>query len=238
MKTTPVVLKVALAVIMLAARVTGANSQAPQPGPLSPPSVLPLTGEDAKREAQRVRPLWGAAEAGLQLGIAIPTHTPRFKVGQRVPLELFVRNASAREVAFAYQLAIWPFDTLLNVPEVRNKQGKLLHVPAFGLGGLPAIRKEALAPGAVLVFRHPGLLLGRPGEREPSPSHPDTVLVDAAPGRYRLRHSVRLDVGSDVQAGNGFRGVQRLSSDEVSFEISPAPKDGGSPANASDPGGM
>jgi len=119
---------------------------------------------------------WGATYDGLQAGVRITGSKRRFRPGERVPLECYLRNASDHDIAFTYTARVY-LDERPEVHDLANPEA-LHKVAGVFLTGLDAALSLQLKPGECVVFPHMGLGLG--GNQCP-------YLEESKPGCYTVR---------------------------------------------------
>ena len=169
---------------------------------------LYLRGQDALDRIEKVKPAWSEAQNGVEFGIALIEDKKQFRSGQRVPLEMFVRNAGKEAVNVSLTA-----DFLANVPEVKNAAGEEIPVEQIILFGLVPVYRETLKPGEAFGFSHVGLGLGT----NPTKSIWQPFVAEPKAGKYTLRHTQDIVV---APAGEGKPG-QRLifTAGVVEFEV-------------------
>ncbi|HZL88670.1 MAG TPA: M56 family metallopeptidase, partial [Pirellulaceae bacterium] len=173
-----------------------------------PKEKLYVRGQDALDRIDKVKPVWSEAQHGVEFGVALIGGKNKFRSGERVPLEMFVRNVGKKEVKVSLTA-----DFLWNVPEVKNAAGEVIAVERILLFGLVPVYRETLKPGEAFGFGHVGLGLG------PSPTkkfwYP--FWAEPKPGKYTLRHTQDIEVAA-VDDG---KPAQRLlfTSGAVEFEV-------------------
>jgi|GEM_PF-2756420 beta-lactamase regulating signal transducer with metallopeptidase domain len=115
-----------------------------------------LHGKDALQRIVDLKPIFGAEQGGLTLGLAYATPQRVFRLGDRMPVELFLMNVSDRVVRTKY-IINFVFDT----PEVVNSKGERMSVPRLEtyVGKRPH-NKLGLGPGEAYVIQTSGLGLG------------------------------------------------------------------------------
>jgi hypothetical protein len=153
-----------------------AHPQVPSSGIVPP--VTPNIYNEAKAAVNLKDVQWGAAYDGLQAGVRISGAKRRFRPGDRVPLECYLRNASDHDIAFTYTARYYMDER----PEVRDLTDPNVPRKVAGvfLTGLDAALSVQLKAGECVVFPHPGLGLG--GKQYP-------YLEDPMPGCYTVRQA-------------------------------------------------
>ena len=111
----------------------------------------PVTPEDVAR----LKPVFGEAKRGIQLGLAVASARTSFPVGDRILLWLFFRNIGDKELTFNTHL-----DFIAYPPSVKNEQGESVVVSrVYHFMDMPTT-KLTLKPGEVWCIKTPGLALG------------------------------------------------------------------------------
>ncbi len=168
-----------------------------------------LAGEETMWRVTRFKPVWGPARDGVQVGIAITTDHRKFRSGERVLLEIYVRNVGEKTLGIKYS-----FYAPEEPPAVHDADGKRLRIDPVFLGGTIPLYRHTLKPNEVVAVHHQGLGLGD----NPTPGkfwHP--FAKDPVPGSYRLAQSVWIDVTQIDGVDGGPR--LNLTSGEVALEI-------------------
>lgn len=180
--------------------------------PAAAPRKDPLQGKEAAERVKQFPPLFSKPQDGLEIGIAIASDHKTFHLGERVPLELVIRNVSPKSLVVQHSL--YPPET---PPTVIGKDGKPIAIEEIILLGSNRRYRDILKPNEAAVYRHMGLGLGE----KPNPPgtfwHPLLKNADAVPGKYRLSQQLHISVREEGRddGGTGFRAV----TGEVEFEI-------------------
>ena len=172
-------------------------------------------GEVAAELADKWTPAWGDARHGLQYGVAFTTPTNTFRVGERVRMAAFFRNASDKPL----QLDVRP-DMFGNLPQVTSAEGNPIDLTNRLLLGGIAHYRDTLQPSEVFGPLYLNFGLGenpRPGKQNWAPFWKTPEL-----GMYRLQHQVPFDISApgvqtdtdDSQWTNG-----KLTSGVANFEV-------------------
>ena len=185
-------LLVVLAVVFVSG-LAAAEKPAEKPAEAAPataaPQKNPLLGKDAAERVKQFPPSFSKAENGVEIGIVIASDRKAFHEGERVPLELVIRNASQKTLVVQHSL--YPPET---PPTVIDAGGKQLSIEEIHLLGANRRYKDTLKPNEVAVYRHLGLRLGE----KPNPPgtfwHPHLKNADAVVGKYRLSQELHLTV--------------------------------------------
>ena len=142
--------------------------------------------------------------SGLQVGISRLGDKDKFQVGQRVPLEFYIRNASDKTLSVLFPLE---FYIAGRIAYRLRRQG--IHRGSELCGDFGEQRqffRETLSPGAVLVCRHVGLGIG--GEKP---------CIDPTVGHYSLeqRETICLMGLND----NTLWSTLALTTGRINFEV-------------------
>jgi len=141
-----------------------------------------LRGPAALQRAAVCDVAWGEVSDSLQVGISLRGAAPRIRNGERLPLEIYFRNAGSETVTRDFS-----FDFIANVPTLVDESGTAIAIEAVLLRGSVPLYKETLRPGDVFVYPHLGLGIGKnptPGENW----NPHTPELEA--GKYRLSQTI------------------------------------------------
>lgn len=145
-------------------------------------------GQEAEKFIDKWKPVWGEPRHGIRYGIAMTTPQRQFRVGERVPLVVFFRNASDKPL----KIDTRP-DFLGNTPKVVDANGAAVGFEKIPLlGGNTAHYVETLEPGEAVGPLYLNFGLGenpRPGQQNWTPFWKSPVT-----GKYRLTHSVPINV--------------------------------------------
>ncbi|MCC2669204.1 MAG: hypothetical protein K0Q72_1675 [Armatimonadetes bacterium] len=115
--------------------------------------------------------------AGLSITARLAGEQRQYAVGQRVPLELVVRNTTVQPVRFRYLGGWWWAGPSIEV----TRDGKRQPVRETELLGTVPIMSKEVKPGATVELPYVGLWLGQGGKGHES----EPTLVDPAPGKYQ-----------------------------------------------------
>ena len=190
--------------------VTTPNQPAEKPENSRPKEKRYFRGQSALDRIDEVDPAWSETQEGVQLGVALLGDKTQFGAGERVPLELFVRNVGIEGVDITLSA-----EFLGNVPEVKNAAGEAIQIERILLTGSVALYRELLKPGEAFGFRHLGVGLGpnpAPGKQN---WHP--YVAEPQPGKYTLRHTHEIEVDPESGLVPGKR--VKFTSGAVAFEI-------------------
>ncbi|MFN0019316.1 MAG: M56 family metallopeptidase [Pirellulaceae bacterium] len=151
-----------------------------------PKEVFYFRGKEARERIESVKPAWSESQNGIEFGVARIGDKREFRSGERVPLEMFIRNTGDKAVKVEFAT-----DFLWNAPEVKNERGESMKVEKVFATGTVALYRETLQPGEAFGFRRLGLGLGpNPTPKENWTPH----WAEPKPGKYKLRHTHRIDV--------------------------------------------
>jgi beta-lactamase regulating signal transducer with metallopeptidase domain len=167
-------------------------------------------GKKAAEFVDQMKPIWGEATLGIQYGIALAKPQHQFRIGERVPLVVFFRNARDRPL----KIDMRP-DFFGNTPKVVNTKGMLVEFENVALLGSIPHYVENLEPGEAVGPFYLNFGLGenpRPGKQHWHPYY-RTPLA----GQYKLTHSVSIDV-VDADGGNQSQRAQ-ITSGQIELEI-------------------
>lgn len=166
-------------------------------------------GQDALDRIDQFKPAWGELRSGVQMGLARLGETDKFRAGQRVPLEFYLRNAGKQTAKIRFHVEFYS-----DVPTVRDADGKEVKVALIHLLGARALFTETLKPGEAVAWPHWGLGIGadRPAGYS-SIWHP--FVVNPLAGTYTVSQDLdsRIEVEGSSMTGGG------LKSGTVKFEI-------------------
>jgi beta-lactamase regulating signal transducer with metallopeptidase domain len=168
-------------------------------------------GKVAAEHIEKFKPIWSEAKLGIEYGIALTKPQREFRIGERVPLVVFFRNASDKPLKIDTQP-----DGYSNTPRLVDPKGatiKLDNVPL--LGHIPHYYDE-LEPGEALGPFYLSFGLGE--NPAPGKQHWHPFLKAPDVGRYQLTHSVALNV-SGTGTGEKKQRVA-ITSKQIEFEIS------------------
>ena len=166
-------------------------------------TLLTRRGQAALDRAKQLNPTWGEAKEGLQVGLARLGDKSRFRPGERVPLEICIRNVGQQPVTARFTAEFYS-----NVPTVRDPSGKDVSIEPLDLRGARALYREFLKPGEMVVYPHWGLGIGTtpPVDRKEI-WHP--FVADPVAGTYSVAQNLDLAVTPE---GFDARQRARLSS--------------------------
>lgn len=166
-------------------------------------------GQDALDRIEQFKPAWGELRSGIQMGLARLGETDKFRPGQRIPLEFYLRNVGKQTAKVRFHVEFYS-----EVPTVRDADGKEVKVELVHLLGARARFTETLKPGEAVAWPHWGLGIGadRPAGYS-SIWHP--YIGNPAAGTYTVSQDLdsHIEVEGSSEAGGG------LTSGRVKFEI-------------------
>lgn len=131
-----------------------------------------LEGDAARQQMERLKPVFGEAKRGIQLGLAVGSLERTFPQGGRIPLWLFYRNRGDKELTFHISQ-----DFMNDPPTVTDAIGKRVQVNFVMHWMFIAPLKITLQPGEVWCIATPGLYL-----RDRMPS------IKPVAGKYKLTY--------------------------------------------------
>lgn len=171
-------------------------------------------GDMAAKFIDEYKPTWGETKLGIQYGIAFTKPQSSFKVGERVPLVVFFRNASDQPL----KVDTSP-DYFGNTPKILNDKGEEVALENVPLLGHISHYVEHLAPGEAVGPFYLNFGLGenpRPGKQHWHPYY-KTPLA----GKYRLTHVVDAMIGGQKEGQNegDLLTPEQLTSGQLEFEI-------------------
>ena len=169
------------------------------------------------QQLEQLKPVYGKAKRGIQLGLAINTHSRSFAEGERLPLMLVYRNMGQEELTFHI-----PQDHWNDPPTVIDQNGKHVQVTFVMHWMNISPLKITLKPGEAWCGMTPGLYLG---ERMPN--------IKPVAGKYRLTHlqgisdwqyEQRLETKGSAagQIVNSPKWFEQLDTGAIEFEIAPS----------------
>ena len=211
--------KTGLAVWQLSGSAVDAEP-ADEPVPASSNLMVPEVGHYYGRKAAALidilKPAWGDERLGIQYGVALNSPQRQFRVGQRVPLAVFFRNAGDKPLKVdARPDFFWG-----NIPKVVNAKGVAVEIEKVALLGTFPHYRSKLQPGEALGPLHFSVGLGenpRPGKQNWHPYCRTPVA-----GKCRLTHSLSVKVGgpdaSRDATSDDWKGGE-LTSGMIEFEI-------------------
>lgn len=114
-----------------------------------------ISGPAAKEQLDLLKPVFGEAKRGIQLGLAVGSLERTFAADDRIPLWLFYRNRGDKELTFHLS-----HDFMNDPPTVTDANGKRVQVNFVMHWMFIAPLKITLQPGEVWCIATPGLYLG------------------------------------------------------------------------------
>ena len=167
-------------------------------------------GQKAAEFIDKFKPTWGETTLGLQYGIALTKPQRQFRIGERVPLVVFFRNASDKPIKFDMRP-----DFFGNTPKVLNAKGAAIPIERLILLGTDPHYVEKLEPGEAVGPFYLNFGLGenpRPGRQ-----HWHPFFKSPAPGTYKLTHEVSINVADQKDGEPSKRGD--IATGTIAFEI-------------------
>ena len=143
-----------------------------------------LEGDAARQQMELLKPVFGEAKRGIQLGLAVGSLERTFPQGGRIPMWLFYRNLGDKELTFHIS------QDFMNDPvTVTDANGKPVQVNFVMHWMFIAPLKITLQPGEVWCIATTGLNLG---DRMPS--------IKPVAGKYKLTYPQGIwDVNTTLQ---------------------------------------
>lgn len=194
-------------------------------GPLPPPEKTLLIdrveenthrrGESAAEMARRWPLSWGPEQHGLQYGIALTSAGDLFRIGQRVPMVVFLKNTSDQPLQFDFRP-----DMFGNLPRVTSADGTPVELARRNLLGRVARYRDKLEPGEVFGPLYLNFGLGkdpRSGTQVWTP-----LWAAPTPGVYKLTHLAPIHVADPKATGDTSGSDRRqgtLQTGSLEFEI-------------------
>lgn len=158
-------------------------------------------GQDALERIDQFKPAWGEIRSGIQMGLARLGENDKFRPGQRVPLEFYLRNVGKQTAKIRFHVEFYS-----DVPTVRDADGKEVKVELVHLLGARARFTETLKPGEAVAWPHWGLGIGpnRPAGYS-SIWHP--FVADPRAGTYTVAQSLdsQIEVEGSSERGGGLK---------------------------------
>lgn len=132
-------------------------------------------GGEALERIVQLKPVFGKEVNGLKLGIAWPTPQRVFKLGDRLPVELFLMNVSQRDVSTQFVL-----NFLAYPPHVEDSRGKRIDIPRLITFMARPIHKLKLKAGEACGIPVRGLAVGA--------DHPAMSFKSPSEGTYQMTY--------------------------------------------------
>ena len=165
--------------VAVPAALPGATSPSDSSAVVPSRSDILLTDEAALQRVLDLKPSFGEPKRGIQLAAAYSTGQMVFRPGDRLPVDLFLRNAGKEEVL----LRVTPLYEMFP-PQLKNSQGDSVELSRFMHRFRSAFYVVRLKPGAVCVLQQHGIGIGA---EQHAPSL-ETLEVDD----YRLRYHTNV----------------------------------------------
>lgn len=142
-------------------------------------------GPHAEEFAKRWDLQWGESRLGLQYGIALTTKANEFSIGQRVPMVVFLRNASDK----AIQLDFRP-DMFGNPPQISGNKGVPVELSQLKLLGANSHYRDTLEPNELFGPLYLNVGLGE----NPLPNRQVWTPFWSAPerGEFQVNHRATI----------------------------------------------
>ena len=120
-----------------------------------------------------LKPVFGKARRGIEMGIAFAGTRKKYSTGDKIPIDLFFRNAGDKDVKFQFTA-----DFNWSPPTVVNEQGERVHIPPLPVWLFEGPRTVNLEPGQVFGMKTSGLGLSK--------GNSALSLVAPTAGKYRI----------------------------------------------------
>lgn len=130
----------------------------------------------SKERMSILKPVFGEARHGIQMGIAFTSTRRKVSMGDVVAIDLFFRNVGNKQMKFEF----YP-DFYWSPPTVVNEQGERVHIPPLPVWRYEGPTRVTLGSGEAFGMQTQGL-----GLREGNGA---LSLIDPAAGKYRIGFS-------------------------------------------------
>lgn len=156
---------------------TAVSTTVPGASTATPKKYVPKwsRGGEALERIVQLKPLFGKEVNGLKLGIAWPTPQRVFKLGDRLPVELFLMNVSQRDVSTQFVLNFMAYP-----PHVEDSRGRRIDIPRLITFMARPIHKLTLKPGEACGIPVRGLAVGA--------DYPAMSFKSPPEGSYRMTY--------------------------------------------------
>lgn len=142
-----------------------------------------FAGISSPERLRILKPVFGKARRGIEVGIAYSTLKRDFSIGEVIPMDMFFRNAGREEVSFEYVE-----DFFWNRPLVVSSRGKEVPITRVHAWISPGPHKVTLKPGEVWGLHTRGLALGhRVTGNIHEDDTPQPVFESPVAGEYELK---------------------------------------------------
>lgn len=147
--------------------------------------------DEAEKLFEKKMPAWSDEQLGVRFGVCHTGTRRKFRLGERVPLVMFVRNVSDKTLNVKLYADFFWF-----IPTVRDARDDVVTLEKFYVNGVLAdiSYHQTLKPGEAFEVQHVGLGLGQhePDDSEPWETRP--YWKEPVRGKYTLRQTHKLNV--------------------------------------------
>ena len=144
---------------------------------------------------------WGPPVDGLSAAAELVPKRDDYALGEKIELRFHIRNVSDHAITVAGET--WRQEAGPNAVIVEDQQGRRCRVGHSWYSGRTPTKRQMLKPGEKVVVGSSGLAFTGRGVKDPG--HPVGHRIQASPGRYRTRFTIRLPGVST--SGPGFDGI-------------------------------
>ncbi len=159
---------------------------------------------------EKFKPIWRRIKPGIEYGIALTKPQREFKIGERVPLVVFLRNASDKPL----KIDTKP-DCFGNAPRVLDAKGAAVELEKVPLLGNVPHYFEELGPSE--AFGPLYLSFGLGENPTPGKQHWYPYLKMPQPGKYSLTHLISVNVGGPEK--EDAKTAAEIVSGVIEFEV-------------------
>lgn len=149
-----------------------------------------------------LKPVFGQAGHGIEMGLAFGTTQKTFAPGETVPVEVFLRNASSQDVAFKFHPDFMPYP--LGIVDPNGKRIRI--TPLMHWMFIPPLDLH-LKPGEAYAVTTHGLRLSKDSKKA-------LHFVPSTPGTYRVVLSRAIWGGTKPNDW-----MEELTAGSLEFEI-------------------
>lgn len=180
--------------------------------------------DEAEALIKQFKPAWSSAKQGIRFGLSHATEQRTFRIGERVPVTLFVHNVSDKAATVNLYA-----DFFQQVPTVLDNQNKVIELERFSASKRPIHEVtflQTLKAGEMFAVWHPGVRLRETAERNYVPDHEPWKAFPywktPRVGTYGLSQTHAFDVSDPSHANTTDRSVAARSAyttGAIRFEI-------------------
>ncbi len=167
------------------------------------------SSQQTKVNVMQFEAAWGKATRGLELGIAIDGEKASYRTGERIPIALLVRNATAEPIRFEIDRRLHDIG-----PELTLSGGKRQYVINTRLLVARRHPVATLPPGGVMLIPHPGLGVGENPRPREQLWHP--YVGKPVAGDHKISQRYRFEVFDENE---GTKNRIWLTSGEVEVQL-------------------